>query len=79
MKKLEFIKPEYVASSGRWEEDVIRIVDICYLNGYRISSSDARAAWEEYSDSLAACWLTLSNNDKDVLEIVLQYCKITGE
>jgi len=75
MRKLKFIKPEMVTAAFRWEDDVFRIVDICYRRGYEISTNDARAAWEEYSDSLAGCWLTLSNSDEDVFQEVIRFCK----
>lgn len=79
MKTLRFKKPEIVNTSFRWEGDVFRIVDICYKKGYHISTTDAQAAWEEYSDSLAGCWLTLSNKDDDVFNTVMQFCTINEE
>lgn len=76
MKRLKFVKPEQLSTAYRWEEDVFRIVDVCYKKGYEITTYDAQAAWEEYSDDFAACWLTLSNKDDDVFDIVMQYCQI---
>ena len=79
MKKLKFVKPEYLSTAFRWDEDVFRIINICHIKGYEISSNDAKAAWEEYSDDFAACWLTLSDKDDDVFEVVMDYCTVEEE
>jgi hypothetical protein len=78
MKTLKFVKPELVTTEFRWPNDVTRIVNICANQGYIISRADAQAAWEEYSDGLAACWLMLDDSDNAVLTTVMEYCKAEG-
>lgn len=79
MKSLTFKPPEYLHEEFRWHGDVARIVDICKQRGYHISANDAQHAWEEYSDSYAASWLILDDNDDDVFNTVLQYCEVNDD
>ena len=65
----------YTSIVNRFASDVDRIVEVCLNAGYYLSKADAQYAWEEYSDSLAACWLSLPDNNK-ILDIVLGYCEI---
>lgn len=73
-KTLTFIKPKYLTTPFRWDEDVFRIVDICHQKGYQISLTDAQEAWEQHSDDLAAGWLSLGDNDDEIFNTVMEYC-----
>jgi hypothetical protein len=76
MKTLKFKPPEWLKSSFRWGEDVDRIVSICKAKGYNISEADAHHAWEEHSDSMAASWLMLDEDDDDVFQSVMDSCEV---
>jgi len=54
-------------------EDSQEIVARLATHGYIISVEDAQSAWFQYSDSLAAGWLGLSDDDKDLIETVFHY------
>jgi hypothetical protein len=75
MRTLKFRPPEWLKENFRWGGDVDRIVAICKAKGYHISEADAHHAWEEYSDSMAAGWMMLSDDDNDVFETVIEYCE----
>ncbi len=66
MKKLVFqrLDPQAV--------DVARIVRIFHTRGFEVSAEDARLAWEEHSESMAAGWLFLSDND-DIVFLTLRH------
>lgn len=75
MKYLKFKPPEYLLENFRWGDDVQRIISICYDRGYVISEADAQAAWEEYSDSMAASWLYLDDDADQVFTTIMEYCE----
>lgn len=58
----------------RHQEDVERIIRICAERGYIIDATTARAAWENYSDTMAANWLSLYEDDDLVFEAVMSQC-----
>lgn len=77
MKVLKFRLPDWLRESYEWGNDVDRIVAICLSNGFAISKSDAHHAWSEHSDNYAAGWLILGDDDKLILDAVLEQCEIT--
>lgn len=46
--------------------DISRIVKVFADRGYEITGSDAALAWERYSDSMAAGWMCLDEDDEYV-------------
>lgn len=53
-------------------EDVDRIVKICFEADYIITRDDAEQIWREYSDMLAANWLTLPRANPAIVAIMLK-------
>lgn len=51
--------------------DIERIVKVCAENDYEITADVARKAWENYSESMAAGWMSLPNDDRYLLNTVL--------
>lgn len=56
----------YPLSNCSYPEDVKRIIKVAMNNGILLLPLEAEKAWEEYSDSMAACWMTLPKSDDDV-------------
>ncbi len=54
-----------------YQHDVERIVRVLASQGYYVSESDARAAWDRYSDMFAAGWLMLPESDDELARAVL--------
>lgn len=52
-------------------QDVKRIQSVLAERGYAASDEDVRQAWEAYSDSYAATWLTLPLDDTNLFEAVM--------
>lgn len=71
MKRLHF---KLTPLGDFYKTDVERIVAVCADRGYHITSRDAMAAWEKYSDELCAGWLILPRDDADVFEEVRSRC-----
>ena len=53
-------------AEGEYQHDVERIVRIAATRGYILSPADAQAAWEAYSESMAAGWLGLPEDDNEL-------------
>ena len=53
--------------------DVSEIVRVFARYGFSISRSDARAAWQRYSDSMAAGWMGLDSYDDSIYGNVRGY------
>jgi hypothetical protein len=70
MKKLK-IKESF--DHFPYQNDVDRIVKIFADAGYDISHSDAARAWEKYSDSMAAGWMSLDGEDCYVFDNCSHY------
>ena len=47
-----------------YTNDIDRIVKIFADKGYEISATDAVHAWEQFSDSMAAGWMSLGDDDE---------------
>jgi hypothetical protein len=56
-----------------YSHEVNHIVKIFADRGHEISYSDARLAWEKYSDSMCAGWLVLDSDDCYVFDNLIQY------
>lgn len=56
-----------------YTEDAFRIARICAANGISVYADDACQIWEDYSESMAATWMTLPADDARVLQIVLMH------
>jgi hypothetical protein len=54
----------------RYPADVLRIRQVALRNGLALSDAEAQAAWERFSDSMAAGWLTLPEDDEDIYTTV---------
>lgn len=63
MTRLRFKRPD---ERDPYQYDVERIVRIFKDRGYDLSYDDARAAWEDFSDSMAAGWMMLDDDDSAV-------------
>ena len=50
----------------RYPSDVRRIVEVFADRGYEISYAEAAHAWEQHSESYAAGWLILPEDDSEV-------------
>ena len=70
LKKLK-VKEQY-NHHFEYRNDIDRIVKIFDDRGYEISHSDAVCAWEHYSDSMAAGWMSLGS-DTEVFADAFSY------
>jgi hypothetical protein len=62
LKKLK-VKEQY-NHHFEYKNDIDRIVKIFVDRGYEISATDAVHAWEQFSDSMAAGWMSLGSDDE---------------
>ena len=69
MKRLK-LKQDQNWHMDDFKDDVDRIVRVCAERGYAITPEDACAAWERYSETLAAGWLSLGPDDEEVYECI---------
>lgn len=72
---MQKIEPIFVFE---FEDDVNRIVGICYEHGYEVSTKDACQIWKDYSESMAAGWMCLPETDQYILDIVLDFSQPVG-
>jgi hypothetical protein len=70
MKKLKFREP--YNHHFEYTNDIDRIVKIFADRGYEITHSDAVHAWENFSESYAAGWMSLGE-DEEVFQDVFSY------
>jgi hypothetical protein len=57
--------------------DVARLVSAAQAKGYRVTPNDAAQLWCRYSESLCACWLSISPDDDDALvSCMLKYAVV---
>ena len=76
MKRLAF---RHSDEFGTYTYDVSRIVMACNKEGYYITPQDAFKAWNKYSDSMCAGWMSLPTDPFDVCNITKMYCEEYGE
>jgi hypothetical protein len=62
MKRLK-VKEKY-NHHFEYKNDIDCIVKIFADRGYEISHTDAVFAWEQFSDSMAAGWMSLGDDDE---------------
>lgn len=55
-----------LGESFPYKDDVMRIVRILKERGIECAPLDAQFLWEEYSESMAAGWMTLPDADDEV-------------
>lgn len=60
-------------------EDVERIQQVCLKNGYAADLEDCAGIWSEYSDSYAAGWLGLDEDDDDLWRTIKNYVETYAE
>ena len=72
MKTLTF--EDHNSDDYYYKHDIRRIVDVCAANGYQISPSDAKLAWEAFSESMSAGWMGLDDDDDSLFCTVRFYC-----
>jgi hypothetical protein len=71
MKKLRF-KKDY-NHHYEYQSDINRIVQVFANRGYDISYSEAYIAWRAFSDSMAANWMMLGEEDDEVFYDCFSY------
>jgi hypothetical protein len=54
-------------------EDVAHIVEVMELAGYQVDHLTAAWAWADYSDSFAASWLLLPQDDSEIVKIIREH------
>lgn len=69
------IKSEYYEYYD-YPSDVERIVRIFADRGYQISPQDAHRAWRAFSDSMAAGWLILGDDDQVFVDIFYYFDEV---
>jgi hypothetical protein len=52
-----------------------RIREALRNQGYEISYEDAKRAWEAYSESMAAGWMVIPDDDAEILACVRSYLR----
>lgn len=74
MTTLIFNEPRHPRESEY--EDVKRVTQACADAGYVIDSTSVCKAWEAYSESMGAGWVTMSYlSDEYLVLTIRQYCK----
>jgi hypothetical protein len=69
MKKQLKVKEQY-NHHFEYTNDIDRIVKIFADRGYEISASDAVKAWEQFSESYCAGWMSLGSDDEVFRDVV---------
>lgn len=57
----------------RYPWDIERMRNVLNAAGYEASENDIERVWIEYSDSFAAVWMRLPEDDKELLDTLLYY------
>jgi hypothetical protein len=70
LKKLKVKEP--YKHHFEYTNDIDRIVKIFADRGYEISATDAVRAWEQFSNDMAAGWMSLGSDD-EVFEDAFSY------
>lgn len=53
--------------------DCKRIVGVLKARGYYATIEQAKQIWEAFSESMAACWMMLPDDDDDLFSTVSSY------
>jgi hypothetical protein len=57
----------------KFADDVVRMRRCLHAVGKHVDDDDLVYAWADYSDGLCACWLTLPEEDDDLLVILSKH------
>lgn len=57
----------------RHKDDVLRIQQVLFDNGFEADLESCATLWEKYSDSLAAGWIFLSEYDDELFNLIHPY------
>lgn len=57
----------------RYPADVLRIRQVALRNGLDLTDEEAQAAWDRFSDGMAAGWMSLPEDDEDLYTIVFHH------
>lgn len=68
-----FIVRDADKETSFYEYDIEQIVRVLKRNGYNCSKDQAKLLWQKYSDSMAAGWMILPDEDGELLGCVLPY------
>jgi hypothetical protein len=60
----------------RYPDDCKRIAEVALKAGYAVSMWEAEAIWDAYSDSMAAGWMGLPDDDEELMSIVESYAEV---
>lgn len=75
MTPLWFIEPRD-DHDDRYAEDIERLVQVARDAGYLVRPVDARRAWEAYSETSCASWMSLTDEeDAHLLSVLLDRCE----
>lgn len=69
MKEIEIVSEH----GQRYIDDIRRIKNILLHRGYNATLTNSEQLWDRYSDSMAAGWMTLPENDEEVFECISYY------
>jgi hypothetical protein len=72
VKLRRFAEPDSWGDNYR-AADVIRVRDAVMSHGYECSHTQARDLWQQYSDGMAASWMSLPDEDGDIVQCVSYY------
>jgi len=61
------------------DHTIDRIVEVLAARGYTIDRAAARVLWQNYSDSMAAGWMQLPDDDEVLLWLVLTNGEVVDE
>lgn len=61
LTKVKYAEPEYNYRKPKWPEDIDHIIKALARLGYEISHNSARMAWEDYSQTMCAGWISIDN------------------
>lgn len=62
-----------IKNKHRYPDDVKRILSVLIAHGYQATEEQAISLWDEYSDSMAAGWMMLPDEDKDIYSCIEDY------
>ncbi len=60
-------------NDDKYYHDCKRIKNVMALHGYDISIQEAKILWEKYSDSMAAGWMCLDEDNETIFSNISSY------
>jgi len=70
---LHFREPQY---DEQFPDDIDRIQRILFDKGYTTTRQDIQLAWKCFSETLAANWIILPEDDEDVFYTIMGYLDV---